>query len=260
MSLKKICLINVGANTSHRSIRSPLFPDGKFEFIPIPDFVLNNSKGGLKYCQLKSHNGIEITDVINKKHQDLCAHYDPEFESYTYGDYPTFHPRAANLCRLSKGDFIFFFSRLVHWKNGRFTKEAKFCLIGFIEIKEIYRNICKRPPDGILQRIRNNAHVIRAECDPIFYDGFWVFLGSNRSKRFEYCVPLDRKFIEGCGLLDAYGVKWKWHKFGSELSAIGSYLRSAKLIHERRQLKSFWELLNKHMESCYLTEHEPDTD
>lgn len=243
MNMKKICLINVGANASHGSIRSPLFPDGKFEFVPIPDFLLNNHKEGFKYCQLKSCNGIKITELINKKYHNLCTHYDPEFESYTYGDYPALHPRAANLRKLSKGDFIFFFSRLVNWKNGRFTKEAKFCLIGFIKIEEIYKNVYERPPDAIFQRIRKNAHIIRAECNPIFYDGFWVFLGSSRSERFENRVTLDRRFIEKCGLLDANDVKWKWDKFETELSAIGSYLRSAKLIYERKQLKLFWNIL-----------------
>ena len=246
--LKKICLINVGANASHGSLRSPLFTDGSFEFIPIPDPFLKHNDNAVRYCQLKAHNGIKITELVREKYYNECAHYDPEFETYTYGDYPNFSPRAANLSKLSKGDLIFFFARLVLWKNGKFTKDANFYLIGFIEIENIYRNITKRPSERILEKIKNNAHIIRGECNPIFYDDFWVFQGSNRSKRFRYAIPFDREFIEESGILDAKFRKWNWNKFRTELSAIGSYLRSAKLIQERNLVESFLKKIKESKE------------
>jgi len=37
MSLPRIFLINVGVNASHGSLRSPIFEDGSFIFVPIPE-------------------------------------------------------------------------------------------------------------------------------------------------------------------------------------------------------------------------------
>lgn len=250
--LKKICLINVGANASHGCLRSPLFSDGTFEFIPIPDPFLNHNSIAVRYCQLRAYNGIKITELVKEKNHNEFTHYDPEFETYTYGDYPNISPRAANLSKLSLDDFIFFFARLVLWKNGKFTKDASFYLIGFFEIENIYKNIDKRPPDNVLKKIKNNAHVLRGECNPIFYDDFWVFIGSNRSRRFRYAIPFDRKFIKECGILDAKSRKWNWKKFRTELSAIGSYLRSAKLIQERKQVESFWKKIQESKEGHYF--------
>jgi len=242
--MKKICLINVGVNSSHKGLKSPLFPDGKFEFIPIPDPFLSYSRTGLKYNQLKALNGVKIAELVKEDYHHRGVHNDPEFDTNTYGDYPTFYPRAANLKRLSKGDSLFFFARLVLWSNGEFTKEARFGFIGFIEIERIYENITQRPRNFTFQDIKNNAHIIRAESNSIFYDGFWIFKGSKTSKRFKRAVIFDRKFIEECEITDVNGQELTWERFPSELSAIGSYFRSSRLIEKERQLELFWEKMN----------------
>jgi len=248
--MKKICLINVGANSSHRDLRSPLFPDGKFEFIPIPDPFLNNSETGLKYNQLKAFNGVKIAELLRNDYLNMWVHNDPEFDTNTYGDYPTFYPRAANLKRLVEGDFLFFFARLVFWNNGEFAKKAKFGFIGFIEIERIYTNIMQRPTDCAFKDIKNNAHIIRAESNPIFYDGFWIFKGSNKSKRFKRAVIFDREFIEECEMTDTNGQELAWNRFPSELAAIGSYFRSSRLIEKEHQRELFLEKINTEMPFC----------
>jgi len=248
--MKKICLINVGVNSSHGDLKSPLFPDGKFEFIPIPDPFLSCSGKGLKYNQLKAFNGVTIAELVKEDYHHKWVHNDPEFDTNTYGDYPTFYPRAANLKRLSKGDFLFFFARLVLWSNGVFTKVAKFGFIGFIKIERIYANIMRRPTNSTFQDIKNNAHILRAESNPIFYDGFWVFKGSKGSKRFRRTVLFDRRFIEDCEITDVNGQELRWNRFPSELSAIGSYFRSSRLIEEKWQLELFWEKMNSGQVSC----------
>jgi hypothetical protein len=248
--MKKICLVNVGANSSHVGLRSPVFPDEKFEFIPIPDPFLDSSNRGLKYSELKSSNGVKIAELIQKSCRNRYVHNDPEFETNTYGDYPTFYPRAANLKRLAEGDFLFFFARLVLWINGKFTQEARFGFIGFIEIEAIYKDITQRPPNSIFRVIKNNAHILRGECNPLFYDGFWVFKGSTNSRRLRHTITFDREFIEECEIKDVTDQELAWDKFSSELSTIGSYFRSSRLIERKRQLELFWERVNSELYCC----------
>jgi hypothetical protein len=248
--MKKICLVNVGANSSHGSLRSALFRDGSFEFIPIPDTSPNHNKTGLRYDQLLTFNGLKITELIEEEYHDKYVHNDPEFTTYTYGDYPTYHPRAANLRKLRRGDFLFFFARLVPWADGKFIEKPKFGLIGFIEIENIYKNIVRKPADSVYREIRNNAHVIRAESDSVFYDCFWIFKGSEKSTRFRRAVVFDKKFITGCTITDVNDQEISWHRFSSELSAIGSYFRSARLIEKKEQLDLFWERVNSKQNFC----------
>lgn len=240
----RICLINVGANSTHRKLRSALFSDGNFEFIPIPDPCLNGSQMGVKYSQLQAFNGVTISEIISKDYHNQCAHNDPEFETYTYGDYPTYHARAANLKRLTKGDYIFFFARLVPWHQGRFNGKAKFGIIGFIEIDKIYKNITEKPPKQEFHEIANNAHIIRAEVNSFFYDGFWIFKGSPKSMRYNRAVSFNRQFITECGIKDAKGKEIAWDRFSSESATIGSYFRSSKLIEDKRQIDLFWDKVN----------------
>ena len=245
--MTQVCLVNVGANTSHRGLRSPLFSNQEFEFVPIPDQLMDyyDSAFAVRYRDLKPRNGRPLKEFINETYYERCVHYDPEFETGTYGDYPTLSPRAANLQRLTIGDFIFFFARLIRWEDGHFKSEAGFYLIGALEIAGIYRNLTQKPTEHAFRRIRNNAHIIRGESNDALYDGFWVFKGRNRLRRFKYAVPLDRRFVERCELTDRNWQTWKWHKFASNLSTIGSYLRSTKIIDDSCQLAAFWGELSK---------------
>jgi hypothetical protein len=242
--MTKICLVNVGANSSHRTLRSALFSDRYFEFVPIPDPFINDYSLGVRYIQLHTFNGVSISELIGKDYHNQFAHNDPEFETYTYGDYPTCHARAANLKRLEKGDYIFFFARLVPWKEGRFVGKPMFGLIGFIEIEKIHRNITRKPTNPEFQEIKRNAHMVRAESNSIFYDGFWVFKGSEKSTRFKRAVCFDKCFITTCGIKDVKGKEIEWKKFSSELAAIGSYFRSSRLIQNSEQIDLFWNEVN----------------
>ena len=53
----RVFLANVGANSSHSPLFSPLFEDGTFEFLPIPegDPNLDESDSAVRYRDLRSH-------------------------------------------------------------------------------------------------------------------------------------------------------------------------------------------------------------
>src|SRR6266567_3607710 len=82
-----VVLLRVGIDTGCGGIHSPLFRDGTFEFVPIPDSrglderTYGNSKGRL------GRTFVEYFSKRNQVHASLQSmHVDPEFESFTYGD------------------------------------------------------------------------------------------------------------------------------------------------------------------------------
>ena len=83
-------LANVGANSSHRQLFSPLFEDGTFEFLPIPegDRNLDKSRYAVHYPDLRSYYNPD-QGLLRYVPQDMWAnscHNDPDFEAFTYGD------------------------------------------------------------------------------------------------------------------------------------------------------------------------------
>jgi len=99
--------INVGANTNEPGFRGPLFPDGSFEYIPIPE-----AKATAEPVPTYADLGLE-TDVSGVA--DRPVHFDPEFpevggKRYTYGD--EHGVKAGPLSELSAGDYLFFYATL----------------------------------------------------------------------------------------------------------------------------------------------------
>lgn len=236
---RRIFIINVGVNASHGNLRSPIFTDGTFEFVPIPEST--NSKRGCQECTLlPRYRDLfrEKLQYLPRRSHDLRAHNDPEFETFTYGDYPTTIPRASNLRRIRKGDYLFFLARMIEWKKGSFSGAAGFYLAGFLEIENIAKEITARPADSIYQEIRNNVHMKRAEWDPVWYDGFWIFKGSKRSKRFRRAVPFTRDFADRI-LLGREGNRLRWKTMRSDLQSIGSYTRACRIVEDRERIDEF---------------------
>ena len=133
----KYGIINVGVNTSHGSLKSPIFEDNTFEFVPIPE------KKCLDYYKIPKYKELHFryknySKFIPKNKFEVRAHNDPEFHTFTYGDYPTKSPRAANLKRIEPGDILVFLARLVLWGGGRYLGPPGFFLVGYFEIKQIF--------------------------------------------------------------------------------------------------------------------------
>ena len=244
---KKVAFVNVGANSSHGTLRSPIFENGTFEFVPIPDPILTIMvpNRDLRYEDLKPWNGIPFTEFVPRSRLKQFAHVDPEFHGFTYGDYPTRYPRASNLKQLFPGDHLIFFSALTPWTDGHFHGRPGFYLIGFFEIRQIFKDMVGRPGKDILKQIEGNVHMIRAECDPVLFDGFWILKGSTRSRRFKRAVPLDRRTVQRLGLADTDGHNWNWSRFKSDMAAIGSHLRSAKIVTNTDRVDKILKIISR---------------
>jgi hypothetical protein len=130
----QVVLLRVGIDTSSGGIHGPLFKDGTFEFVPICDkrnrFGVNhetygNTEGAIHGNLLAGY----FPEGRQGKARDMCVHYDPEFETFTYGD-PTV-PKAG-LRKLAKDDLLVFYAGLEGWD---FRCDPALYIIGYFEIE-----------------------------------------------------------------------------------------------------------------------------
>jgi hypothetical protein len=239
--MPKIYLCNVGVNASHigKGLQSPLFNDGTFEFITIPELPpLRNSLSPhlVRYQDLKCFNqpAKPLTAYIPPKLYDTVTHYDPEFEQFTYGDECGRTPRSAALKKVQVGDWLFFIARLARYNEqiNKFTGEVGFYLVGAIEVAEILADNGKIPSEADLIKFGHNAHLRRAIATVDGYngyDGFYIFKGSARSQRFKYAKLFGRN--EAVYFLrDKDGQNWQWRDGRTDLQIIGSYTRTCRCV------------------------------
>lgn len=247
----RLFVVNVGVNTSDeakRGLRSPIFPDGTFELVPIKEHNKFARCSGIpRYCDLPSHTGRgdTLATFLPDDVSHYRAHLDPEFGSYTYGD--GLSPRAANLKHVKAGDEIWFLARLWDHDGDTWTGGSSFYLVARFEAEANFVILANTEPASvkhwIRRRIRANAHYKR-----------WVLAGEReefrviaghprRSSRFRralkvtplvaghlfggVCDPRSGKFrAHGEVLRNRNGKPRRFERFGSITRAIQIFLDS----------------------------------
>jgi hypothetical protein len=152
----KVAMLRIGIDSGSGGLHGPLFRDGSFDYIPIPD---NFEKSGIdertygNTIGLKKRRLLEyFPEARRMAMSNQSIHFDPEFVSFTYGD-PT-SPKAG-LRYLEKGDMLIFYCGLEGWED---RSEPALYLMGYFEVL-----MAGRPNDFGDQQSRhlfaNNFHV-----------------------------------------------------------------------------------------------------
>jgi hypothetical protein len=180
--------INIGANTNEPGFRGPVWPDGSFEYIPIPESQ-QTTEPVPTYGDLAAH----LSTAIPERIHDRPVHLDPEFpeypfcERYTYGD--EHGVKAGPLSELSAGDSVFFYATLsvaspADWLPptwGAF-------LIGHFRLAVDPVTGDPDDPIAVTDAFANNAH---AKRDPV--DARVLLRGDPAESRlYEQVVPLSQ--------------------------------------------------------------------
>ena len=204
-----VFLANVGVNASHTA-RSPLFGDGSFTLIPIPERMR------WRRPMLRLRDLPEITRDAPEALGRIAVHLDPDFRSQlpTYGDNCRRAARAFALRKAMPGDRIVFLARL----HPRATPPA-FYLVGELVVAEALADVVADPGPGWWDA---NAHVRRARATGA-WDSFWVFRGGPGSGFYELARPFRREEAERL-----FEPPWNWRPNRSELQTIGSYTRTVR--------------------------------
>lgn len=106
-------LLRVGIDAGCGGIHGPLFKDGSFDFVCIPD---NKRVSVHTYGNMVGRDGKPLAGYFTEARRESMAeqhvHVDPEWETFTYGD-PT--PPKRSLRHLDPGDFLVFYCGLQEW-------------------------------------------------------------------------------------------------------------------------------------------------
>lgn len=132
---KQVVLLRVGVDAGCGGIQGPLFEDGTFQFICIPD---NKRVSIHTYGNMVGRGGEPLVSYFPRSRQKAFAeqhvHVDPEFETFTCGD-PTTPKRS--LRNLRPGDLLVFYCGLQRWDaTGGWDSEQRpaLYLAGFFEV------------------------------------------------------------------------------------------------------------------------------
>jgi Nucleotide modification associated domain 3 len=128
----QIVLIRVGVDTGAGGILGPVFEDGSFEYIPIPDRFRGTGVDSRTYGTVRGSRGKLLIEYFPERLQSRCTnqsiHFDPEFETFTYGDPSALKSR---LKTLQKGDLLVMYAGLEGWD---FHCDPALYLIGFFVV------------------------------------------------------------------------------------------------------------------------------
>ena len=132
---KQVVLLRVGIDARCGGIQGPLFEDGSFDFVCIPD---NKGVSVHTYGNTLGRGGKPLACYFAESRRAVMAeqhvHHDPEFETFTYGD-PTTPKRSLRYLR--PGDFLAFYCGLQEWDaesgwNGE--RRPSLYLAGYFEV------------------------------------------------------------------------------------------------------------------------------
>lgn len=152
----KYMLLRVGIDKGNGGCFCPIFDDGSFEYIPIPERCATSEYRIYKHLKGRYH--YSIRNFVPKRLHYSVPHLDPEFETFTYGD-PTQNKR-GQLARLNQGDLLVFYAGLD--SENRIDIPRLF-IIGYLTVSQVYdfAEIPEREYNRILQKVDNNAHAKR---------------------------------------------------------------------------------------------------
>ena len=173
-----VVLLRVGIDTGCGGIHSPLFRDGTFEFVPIPD---DSGTDERTYGNSKGRAGRAFAEYFPErkraKERLRSMHVDPEFDSYTYGD-PT--PPKRGLAKMQSGDLLVFYAGMEGW--GHKAPPALY-LAGYFRVK-LVGFAGDFTAKVIQQEFRQNSHVRHRTISEVQQEKLVLIKGGNGSRLF----------------------------------------------------------------------------
>jgi hypothetical protein len=180
-----VLLVGVGADSTNTRPTPPVYPDDRFEYVPIPDVHESTEKRRYGTSALR-HRDRSLSSYLDRVYRneewhrefaDLPLHHDPNFAALTFGD-----PKKtrSQLLQLSAGDVLAFYAGLV--REGESTPIHRY-LVGYFTIEAItdFDSLPGTELEDALDSHRRNAHVkqYRASGDPERLAGLVIASGDQ---------------------------------------------------------------------------------
>ena len=117
MSDPRAVAVNVAANTNQPGFRGPVYPDGSFAYVPIPESAVTVARERFPVDEpLPTYGDLDLPFAVPTDLRETPVHMDPEFpgvhgrERATYGD--PHGVKAGRIAGLEPGDWLFFYATL----------------------------------------------------------------------------------------------------------------------------------------------------
>jgi hypothetical protein len=184
----QVVLLRIGIDTGSGGIHGPLFSDGSFEYIPIPDRFGGNGVDKRTYGNTRGKGERSLADYFPEARRESISgqslHFDPEFETFTYGD-PT--PPKASLRRLDEGSLLVFYAGLKGWDCNC---PPGLYIIGFFEVAHagLATSFCPAEIAGMFQ---NNFHVMHQDVFKDQKDRLVLVKGGANSRLLKKAVKIS---------------------------------------------------------------------
>ncbi|MBE2226871.1 MAG: hypothetical protein IAE93_06000 [Ignavibacteria bacterium] len=227
----KAILLRVGIDSTYGAL-SPVWDDMSYIYFPIFSRNIKEIERGEKRTY-KTLFGSDVKFLPEKLHNNL-VHYDPEFESFTYGD-PS-NLKHNFLISLEEGDlFVFYMGGVLQNKS----KEKGCFIIGYFEVEKTFIGSSTLTP-GEKVRIKkeypNNAHVISSKTQR----NLVIVKGSKKSKKLDRCIKITQLNKKSRNPL--YITKPKYQK---ELGLREFIIRAVPIVlKEENHINNLKKLLN----------------
>ncbi|MBI2987390.1 MAG: hypothetical protein HYY45_11540 [Deltaproteobacteria bacterium] len=182
--MNKVLLLRIGIDSGCGGALGPIFADGTFEYVPIPESPQYVSPRSVYFKDLPACHGGTLAQYVPRRYREAAAHYDPEFDTFTYGD-PGRNKR-AQLLRLSAGDLLVFYAGL---RPVGSRPASRLYIIGYFTVASVESIVTENawPPTGTAH-LMANAHLRRRQPD----QGLVVVCGRPRTSRLlSLAVPIS---------------------------------------------------------------------
>jgi hypothetical protein len=159
---RKALLLRVDIDRGTGGALAPIFRDGTFEYVPIPEAV--PTRCSITYATLPGRHASPLATVLPARLAGRHPHIDPDFKSATYGDAA---PRKRQqLLRLNSGDLLVFYAGLATWPS---EDMPRLFAIGFLYVKQVHQ-LSSRDIDrsNLRRRFGQTAHFLRRIRDRSF--------------------------------------------------------------------------------------------
>lgn len=153
-------LLRVGIDRGTGGALSPIFGDGSFEYIPIPE--AEPTRSPFTFATLPTRRASSLAALLPPRIASLAPHVDPDFTSFAYGDAA---PRKRNqLLRLGPGDLLVFYSGLMPWP---IEDIPRLFTIGWFEVRQVHNLTAHdiSTNEKLNSRFGNTAHFLRRVPD-----------------------------------------------------------------------------------------------
>lgn len=189
----KAMILRVGVDKSIGGTYAPIFSDGTFEYIPIPEGDVSTEI--MTYGNTKGISEKLLSTFVPPRYKDEKFHLDPEFKTYTYGD-PTGAPRTAAMRKLKTGDIIAFSAGLKPYETDNY--EEGIYLIGYFTVDKIvdFTKMEEKEMHDAYETYLENAHSKRKGLE----NTLLIVVGDKKkSKLFDKAILISQMGEDSSG-------------------------------------------------------------